>query len=105
DRQVPRMPDTSHHDVVDPLVRVLAALAGEDSDRRPAGALRPARRSGHHLAEAAGDDRAAPLGEQPTDLLGPLLVLAAAADDGDLDRHGCDANWHGCGGTRRNAHP
>ena len=41
----------------------------------------------HHLAEAAGDDRAAALGEQPPDLLRERLVLRAAADDRHLHAH------------------
>jgi hypothetical protein len=83
--------------MVDPLVCLGAALAREDPDRRPAGALRAARCGGHHLAEAAGDDRAAALGEQAAHLFRPRLVLAAAADHGDLNCHGCDARqpWTG----------
>ena len=83
--------------VVDPFIRVSAALTRENPDGRPAGTLRAARRGGHHLAEAAGDDRAAALGEQAAHLLRPLLVLATAADHGDLDCHGCDARprWTG----------
>ena len=64
-------------------------LRREDPDRRPAGALRTARGRGHHLAQAAGHDGRAALGEQPPDLLGVLLVLRPAADYGDLDRHVC----------------
>ena len=61
------------------------ALAGENADRRASRLLRPPSRRGHHLAEAAGDDRAAALGEQAPDLLGPSLVLGAAADHRNLD--------------------
>ena len=52
-------------DVVDPRVRVLRPLAGQDPDRRPARLLRAARRGRHHLAAAARDDGVAGLGEQP----------------------------------------
>ena len=45
--------------------------SGEDPDRRASGGLGPARCRGHHLAEAAADDRAAALGEQPPDLRAP----------------------------------
>ena len=45
----------------------------------------PRSRRGHHLAEAAGDDGAAALGQQAPDLFGARLVLDAAADDRDLD--------------------
>ena len=91
------MPDPGDDDVVDPFVRVIAALARQDSDRRPAGALGAPRRSGHHLAEATGDDRATALGQQTAHLLRPLLLLAPAADHGNLDCHGCDARplWTG----------
>src|SRR5690242_20400927 len=78
DREVARMTDAGDDGVVDPLVHALARLAGKDPDRRPAGALRAARGRGHHLPEAAGDDGHAALGEQPTDLLGTLLVPSAA---------------------------
>src|SRR5437868_8820677 len=88
DREVARMADAGDDDVVEPVVHLGARLAGEDADRRAAAALRPARRSRHHLAAAAGDDGRSPLGEQPADLLGTLVVLGAATDDGDLQRHG-----------------
>ncbi len=78
------MPDPGDHRVVDPLVRVLARLAGKNADRRASRLLRAPRSSGHHLAQAAGDNRAAPLGEQAADLFRTSLVLGAAADDGDL---------------------
>jgi hypothetical protein len=41
----------------------------------------------HDLVEAARDDRAATLGEHPSDLLGGGLPLGAAAYDCDLTRH------------------
>ena len=83
---IPHRNDSGHDDVVRPLVGVLTLLAGEDPDRRPAGRLRTARCRGHHLAEAAADDRAPALGEQPPHLLGALLVLDAAPYDGYLHR-------------------
>lgn len=74
-------------DVVDPLVRAARRLAGEDADRRPTGLLGPARRRLHHLAEAAADNGAAALREEPPHLLGALKPLAAAPDHRDLSRH------------------
>ena len=50
----------------------------------PPALLRPPRGSLHHLAEAAADDDAAALGEQPPDLLGLGGPLDAAPDHGDL---------------------
>jgi len=49
--------------VVDPLVRVGTTLAGENADRCATRLLRTPSRRGHHLAEAAGDDDRAALGE------------------------------------------
>jgi NADH dehydrogenase len=70
--------------MVDPLVRILPRLAGENADRRASRLLRTPRRGGHHLAEAAGDDLAPSLSKQPADLLGASLVLSAASDHRDL---------------------
>jgi len=72
--------DTRHDRVIDPRVRVLPALAGEDSDGRPACLLRPSRGRGHHLSEPTGDHGAAGFGEQAADLLGARLVFGAASD-------------------------
>ncbi len=74
------MPDSGRNRVVDPLVRILARLAGENADRRAARAFRTASRCSHHLAEAPGDDRAAALGEQAAHRLGSGLVLGPAPD-------------------------
>jgi ribosomal protein S18 acetylase RimI-like enzyme len=84
--------DPGHDDVIDPLVGVVAALAREDSDRRSPSALRAAGGGRHDFSQAAGDYCAPALGQQAADVLRPLLVLAAAADHGDLNRHGCDAS-------------
>jgi NADH dehydrogenase len=76
--------DTRDDGVVDPLVRVRSALAGENPDRRASPFLRTASSGSHHLAEASRDDRAPSLGEQATDLFRASLVLRAAADDRNL---------------------
>ena len=55
--------ETRGDGVVDPLVRVGASRPGENADRRAPSGLRTPHRSGHHLAEPAGDDLAAPLGQ------------------------------------------
>ena len=86
------MADAGDDDVVGPRVHVLARLAGQDPDRRAARALRAPRGRCHHLAPPAGDDGGAALGQQPADLFRALLVLGAAADDGDLDA----CHWWGC---------
>lgn len=78
------MTDPCDDDVVDPFVRVGARLAREDPNRRAARRLRAARRSGHHLAAAATDDRATALGQKPAELLRALFVLCPAADDRNL---------------------
>ena len=80
------MPQTGYDNVIDPFVRIRSTFARKDPDRRTARCLCPTRRGGHHLAEAACHDRAAALREQAPDLLGALLVLGTAADDGDLNR-------------------
>src|SRR5256885_4276862 len=85
-REVARMSDPCGDGMVDPLVRLLAPLARENPDRRPACRLRAARRGRHHPAEPASDDRAAALSEQASDLLGAPLVLTPAADYRDLNR-------------------
>ena len=81
------MSDPGDDDVIRPGIRRVVGLARKDRDRRPAGRLGAAMCGRHHLVETAGDDDAAPLREQPADLLRRGLVLAAAADDGDLVRH------------------
>jgi NADH dehydrogenase len=78
------MADARGDRVVDPLVRIGSALAGENPDRRASRFLRTASRSSHHLAEPTCDDRAAPLCEQATDLFCSSLMLGAAADDRNL---------------------
>ena len=80
------MPDSGDDLVVEPLVAGASLGAGEDPDRRSSGRLRSPRGGRHDLAEPAGDDDAPALGEQPAHLLGLLLVLGAASDDGHLDR-------------------
>src|SRR6478735_7597983 len=87
DGEVAGVPDPADHDVVEPRVRAGARLAGEDPDRRPACTLGASGGCGHHFAEPAGHDRRAPFREQTPDRLGPLLVLGAAADDRNLNRH------------------
>src|SRR6266404_5149032 len=82
------MPDAGDDDMVDPRIRAIARLTGNDADGRAARALRPARRRRHHLAEAAGDDGRASLGQEPTHLRRALFVLGTAADDRDLKAHG-----------------
>ena len=57
------MADARDDRVVDPLVRVGTTLAGENADRCATRLLRTPSRRGHHLAEAAGDDDRAALGE------------------------------------------
>ena len=57
------MADARDDCVVDPLVRIGSALAGENPDRRASRFLRTASRSGHHLIQTAGDDYTAALGE------------------------------------------
>ncbi len=57
------MADARDDCVVDPLVRISSALAGENPDRRASRFLRTASRSGHHLIQTAGDDYTAALGE------------------------------------------
>ena len=84
DRKVSRMADARDDDVVGPRVRVRVRLAGQDRDRRAARGLRAAVRGGHHLSEPAGDDGAAPLGEEAPDLLGLGRPLRPAADHCDL---------------------
>ena len=81
------MADAGDDDVVGPRVRGGAILPGRIAIVVTAGRLRAAMRRRHHLAETAGDDRAAALGQQPSDLLGRRLPLRAAADHRDLPRH------------------
>ena len=52
-----------------------------------AGGLRASGGRGHDLAESAGDDRGAALGEQPPDLLRGRLGVRAAPDHRDLQGH------------------
>ena len=87
DGEVPGMADARHDDVVCPRVCVGVRLAREDREGRAAGFLRAAVGGSHHLAEAAGDHRAAALGEQPADLGGRGLVPGSASDDRHLTRH------------------
>jgi hypothetical protein len=82
--QVAGVPRPGGDRVVDPLVGVAGALAGEDAHRRPARRLGAARGGRHHLAEPAADDGAARLGEQAADLLRLPDPIRAAPDDGDL---------------------
>ncbi len=92
------MPNSGRDGVVDPLVRLGTALAGENADRRASSRFRTASRRGHHLAAAAGHHSAAPLGEEPADLLRASFVLAATADDGDVHEAMVEAR-HARGGT------
>lgn len=75
------MTDAGDDGVVDPLVRLRPRLARQYPDRGAAGTLGTARSGRHHLAEPAGDDDRAPLGEKTPDLLGTRFMLRAAADD------------------------
>jgi hypothetical protein len=88
DGEVAGMADPGHDDMVGPLVRGATMLAREDGDRRATDGLRSSLSRGHHLAEAARDHGAAPLGEQAPDRLGGRLPLRAASDHRHLDGHG-----------------
>jgi NADH:quinone reductase (non-electrogenic) len=85
-------------DVVDPLVRVGTARAGENADRGAPSSLCAAHRCGHHLTEPSGDDRAPALGQEPAHFLGTSLVLGAAPDHGNLHAVIVEAR-HAKGGT------
>jgi ribosomal protein S18 acetylase RimI-like enzyme len=85
-RQVARVPDPGQHDVVEPRIGAGRVLAREDPDRRAARLLRAAGGRGHDLAQPTADNRRPAFGQQPADLLGPLLVLRAASDHRDLER-------------------
>ena len=99
------MADSGHDHVIRPRVRLTEALAREDRQGRAARFLRSPVRCRHHLAEAAGHDRAPTLGEQAADLLRSRFPLGPAADDGDLPWHGLMvclllmATRHAAGGT------
>jgi NADH dehydrogenase len=93
------VPDARDDGVVDPLVRLDAALTRKNADRRASRFLRPATRRGHHLAEATGDHGAAALGEQTPDLLGSSLVLGAAPDHRNLDHRAMVEARRARGGT------
>ena len=80
------MPGPCGDRVVDPLVGLPRALAGEDPHGGPARPLRASRSGCHHVSEAAADDDAARLREQSANLLGLADPLGTAPDDGDL-RH------------------
>ena len=78
------MADPGDDGVVDPLIRIEPALAGENADRRASCSLRPTSGRRHHFAEPAGDDGAAALGQEASHLLRQRLVLRAASDHRDL---------------------
>ena len=81
------MADAGDDDMVGPRVRVPALLAGQDRNRRSPRLLGAPMGSGHHLAQSARDHGAAALREQPPYFLGGCLVVGAAPDHRDLERH------------------
>ena len=85
DGEVARVPDPGHDDVVDPFVRLCAALALQDPIAAPPAFLGALEAAAAMTSPSPPVTTVQPRSASKRPTPGPRLVLAAAADDGDLN--------------------